>query len=58
MLFHQNRGIQIYIRQKYTILHKIFLTFNNQLQKLQLLPKNFDEKRSNRSIWQESARGL
>ena len=58
MLFHQKRGIQIYIRQKYTTLHKTFLTFNNQLQKLQLLPKNFNEKRSNRGIWQESVRGL
>ena len=47
MLFHQKSGIQIYIRQKYTTLHKTFLTFNNQLQKLQLLPKDFNEKRSN-----------
>ena len=33
-------------------------TNNNQLQKLQLLPKKFNEKRSNRGIWQESVRGL
>ena len=52
--FIKKRGIQIYIRQKYTTLHKTSLTFNNQLQKLQLLPKNFNEKRSNRGIWQES----
>ena len=39
MQFHQKRGVQIYIRQKYTTLQKNFLTFNNQLQKLQLLPK-------------------
>ena len=58
MLFHQKRGIEIYIRQKYITLLKTFLSFNNQLQKLQLLPKNFNEKRSNRGIWQESVRGL
>ena len=58
MLFRQKRRIQVYIRQKYTNLHKTFLTFNNQLQKLQSLPKNFNEKRSNRGIRQESVRGL
>ena len=57
MLFYQKRGIQIYIRQKYTTLHKTFLTFNNQLQKLQLLPKNFNEKRSNRGVWRGSDAG-
>ena len=53
MQFHQKRGVQIYIRQKYTTLQKNFFTFNNQLQKLQLLPKNFNEKRNNRGICQE-----
>ena len=53
MQFHQKRGVQIYIRQKYTTLQKNFLTFNNQLQKLQLLPKTFNEKRNNRGICQE-----
>ena len=58
MSFHQKREIQIYIRQNYTTLHKTFLTFNNQLQKLQLLPKNFYKNHSNRGIWHESVWGL
>ena len=58
MLFHQKRGIQIYIKQNYTTLLKNFLTFNNQLQKLQLLPKYFNEKRRNHGIRQKSVPGL
>ena len=43
----------MYIRQKHTTLHKSFLSFNNQLQKLHLPPKNFNEKCSNRGICQK-----
>ena len=37
---------------------KFFLNFNNHLQKLYLLPKNFNEKCSNRGICQEIVPGF
>ena len=46
------------IMHKYLSLHKSFLIFNNQLQKLHLLPKYFNEKGRNRGICQESVPGF
>ena len=48
----------MYIKQKHATLHKSFLIFNNQLQKLHLQPKNFNKKVSNRGICQESSPGF
>ena len=45
---------ELCIRKKYATLHKFYLIFNNQLQNLRLLPKNVNEKCSNRDIWKES----
>ena len=44
--------------QKHATLHKSFFIFNNQPQKLYLLPKNFNETCSNRGIRQESVPGF
>ena len=48
----------MYIKQKHATLHKSFLIFNNQLQKLHLQPKNSNKKVSNRGICQESSPGF
>ena len=53
------RNINIYqAKACHPCLQKSFLIFNNHLQKLHLLPKNFNEKCSNRGICQESEPGF
>ena len=44
--------------RKYATLNKSFLIFTKNIQKLNLPPKNFNEKCSNRGIWQGSVPGF
>ena len=48
----------MYIRQKRATLHKYFIIFNTQSQKLYLQSENFNKKCDNRGICQESSAGF